>query len=83
MGSADITMPGFRLTVLDDALHPVPSNTLGVLAIHPRELATFLFGGYWNAETPSFQGDWILRRHNATECRGILSSARALTVQTR
>jgi acetyl-CoA synthetase len=60
LGAAGLAMPGFALSVLDDQLHPVPPDTPGVLAVHRKNSPLFFFDGYWNAETPSFQGDWYL-----------------------
>ena len=48
------------MAVLDDELRPAPPNTPGVLAIHRPTSPLFDFDGYWNAETPSFRGDWYL-----------------------
>jgi acetyl-CoA synthetase len=50
-GSADLAIPGFRLTVLDDELHPVPPNTLGVPAIH-RENSPLSFWGLLERRDP-------------------------------
>jgi acetyl-CoA synthetase len=59
-GAAGLPMPGFSLAVLDDKLRPAPPNTPGVLAVHRKKSPLLFFDGYWNAETPSFQGDWYL-----------------------
>ncbi len=59
-GAAGLPMPGFSMAVLDDELRPVPPDTPGVLAIHRPTSPLFDFHGYWNAETPSFRGDWYL-----------------------
>lgn len=59
-GAAGLPMPGFSMAVLDNELQPVPPNTPGVLAIHRPTSPLFDFHGYWNAETPSFRGDWYL-----------------------
>jgi acetyl-CoA synthetase len=59
-GATGLPMPGFSMAVLDDELRPAPPNTPGVLAIHRPTSPLFDFDGYWNAETPSFRGDWYL-----------------------
>ena len=59
-GAAGLPMPGFSKAVLDDELRPTPPDTPGVLAIHRPTSPLFDFHGYWNAETPSFRGDWHL-----------------------
>jgi acetyl-CoA synthetase len=53
-------MAGFSLAILDDDLQPVPPNWPGVLAIHRENSPLFFFDGYWNADTPGFQGEWYL-----------------------
>jgi acetyl-CoA synthetase len=53
-------MLGFSLAILDDDLQPVPPNSPGVLAVHRANSPLFFFDGYWNADTPSFQGEWYL-----------------------
>ena len=60
LGAAGLAMPGFSLAVLDEELRPVPPDTPGILAIHRGKSPLFFFDGYWNAETPSFQGEWYL-----------------------
>jgi len=59
-GAAGLPMPGYSMAVLDDELRPVPPDTPGVLAIHRPTSPLFDFHGYWNADTPSFRGDWYL-----------------------
>jgi acetyl-CoA synthetase len=59
-GSTGLAMPGWSLAILDDTLTPVPVNTPGVLAIDRTKSPLFSFAGYWQAETPNFQGDWFL-----------------------
>jgi len=60
LGAAGLAMPGFSLAVLDEELRPVPPDTPGVLAVHRKNSPLFFFDGYWNAETPSFQGEWYM-----------------------
>ncbi|MEC3863009.1 propionate-CoA ligase PrpE [Mesobacterium sp. TK19101] len=49
LGSPTVPMPGYEVTILDDAGHPVPAGTLGAIAIKlplpPGTLPTL-----WNAE---------------------------------
>ena len=59
-GAAGLPMPGFTVAVLDEKLQPVPPDTPGVLAVHRARSPLFTFGGYYQAETPSFQGEWYL-----------------------
>jgi acetyl-CoA synthetase len=59
-GAAGLAMPGFSMAVLDDELRQAPPGASGVLAIHRPTSPLFAFDGYWNAETPSFRGDWYL-----------------------
>jgi acetyl-CoA synthetase len=59
-GSAGRDMPGFELAVLDENLQPATHGTPGVLAVHRTRSPLFTFGGYWQADTPSFRGDWYL-----------------------
>ncbi|MFZ0204889.1 MAG: AMP-binding protein, partial [Roseiarcus sp.] len=59
-GSAGLDMPGFELAVLDENLQPATHGTPGVLAVHRTRSPLFTFGGYWQADTPSFRGDWYL-----------------------
>jgi acetyl-CoA synthetase len=59
-GSAGLPIPGYRVAVLDDDLNPVPPNMPGYLAVHRAQSPLFTFSGYWQAETPSFRGEWYL-----------------------
>lgn len=59
-GSAGLAMPGFELAILDQDLRPAPPDTPGILAVNRARSPLFTFTGYWQAETPSFQGDWYL-----------------------
>jgi acetyl-CoA synthetase len=59
-GSAGLDMPGFELAVLDENLQPATHGTPGVLAVHRTRSPLFTFGGYWQADTPSFRGYWYL-----------------------
>ena len=59
-GSAGLPAPGFHLEILSDDLQPVPPGTPGILGVDRTRSPLCVFQGYWNAETPSFQGDWYL-----------------------
>jgi acetyl-CoA synthetase len=59
-GSAGYAMPGFHLEVLGEDLKPAPAGTPGILAVDMSRSALNTFAGYWQAETPSIQGNWYL-----------------------
>ena len=59
-GAAGLPVSGFSVAILDDDLKPVPHDTPGILAIDRANSPMFFFDGYWEAETPAFQGDWYL-----------------------
>ncbi len=65
-GSAGLPAPGFHLEILDDDLQPVAPGTPGILAVHRTRSPLCVFQGYWNSETPSFQGDWYLTGDSMT-----------------
>ena len=60
VGSVGLPSPGFEMAVLDDDLNPVGPGETGVLAVHRKRSPLFFFGGYWQADTPSFRGEWYI-----------------------
>lgn len=59
-GTAGFPMPGFRLSVVDDAGTPVPRGTEGTLAVHIEDSPLFFFDGYLGAEGEGWVGDYYL-----------------------
>ncbi len=61
MGSAGLSMPGYRAAVVDEeTLDELPVGKPGILAIDRSQSPLFWFPGYLNRETPSFRGDYYL-----------------------
>ena len=59
-GSAGFAMPGFRLAVVDDEGHEVPTGTPGILAVDRKRSPLFWFPGYWQQPTTNWVGDYHL-----------------------
>ncbi len=60
VGSIGLPSPGFEMAVLGEDLKPVAPGSVGVLAVNRKESPLFFFDGYWQADTPSFRGNWYL-----------------------
>ena len=59
-GAAGLTMPGFKLEILDENLVVQPPNTPGVLAVDIPNSPLYTFAGYWKAETLNVNGNWYV-----------------------
>jgi acetyl-CoA synthetase len=59
-GAAGLTMPGFKLEILDENLVVQPPNTPGVLAVDIPHSPLYTFAGYWKAETQNVNGNWYI-----------------------
>jgi acetyl-CoA synthetase len=59
-GAAGLTMPGFKLEILDENLIVQPPNTPGVLAVDIPNSPLYTFAGYWKAETLNVNGNWYV-----------------------
>ena len=58
VGSAGLSMPGFRVVVLDAEGNEAPSHTPGELAVDIARSSLHWFTGYLNQETPSISGGY-------------------------
>ncbi|WP_150695344.1 AMP-binding protein [Pandoraea terrae] len=59
-GSAGFASPGHRVVVLDDEGKECAVGQPGVLALDRKRSPLMWFGGYFERETPAFQGDYYL-----------------------
>ncbi|MFC0339870.1 acyl-CoA synthetase [Paracoccus niistensis] len=57
-GSAGLTMPGWRVVVLDDAGRELEPGQPGILAIDIARSPLMWFGGYLNTDTPAIAGGY-------------------------
>jgi len=66
-GAAGVSLPGYRVVVVDEQLNPLPAGQPGVLAIDLERSPLFWFSGYEGMETKSLQGRYYLSGDTA-EC---------------
>jgi acetyl-CoA synthetase len=60
-GSMGRAIPGHEVAVIDDTGHPLPTGTVGAIAVRRPDPVMFL--AYWNkpeATAAKFTGDWML-----------------------
>ncbi|RNE89431.1 AMP-binding protein [Marichromatium sp. AB31] len=60
LGSAGFASPGHRIVVLDEQQRELPPGQPGILALDRSQSPLFWFGGYLNAPTNAFIGDYYL-----------------------
>jgi acetyl-CoA synthetase len=58
VGAAGLSMPGYRVVVLDDEGNEAPPNTPGELAVDIARSPLHWFSGYLNQPTPSIRGGY-------------------------
>ncbi len=66
-GAAGVSVPGYRVVVVDEQLNELPAGKPGVLAIDLERSPLFWFRGYEGMETKSLQGNYYLSGDTA-EC---------------
>lgn len=67
IGAAGLSMPGFRVVVLDAQGRETPPDTPGELAVDIARSPLFWFGGYLNQPTPSIAAGYY-RTGDLAEC---------------
>jgi len=60
LGSAGLAVPGYRLTVVDEAGREVAPGHQGILAVDRNHSPLYYFQGYWRQDTAAFIGPYYL-----------------------